>query len=64
MDEQELDVDVVFSCADFQLRIHWDTDVSASDEARVQGASDWFSEKYGLNPSDYADSITVEKRTP
>lgn len=60
VDAEEYNVDVVFRCRDFELRVHWLTDISASDEARVDGASLWFTETYGMNPSDIADSIAVE----
>ncbi len=62
MPEREIDVDVIFSCDEFELRIHWESDASTTDEARAEGAAVWFSEKYGFNPGQYAKNINVERR--
>lgn len=60
--EQEVDVNIIFCCEDFELIVRWQSDASASDEARLAGASEWFTEKYGFNPNDYAETIHIRKR--
>ena len=55
----ELRVNVEFSCADFDLRVRWWTDPTTLDEVRAEAAGEWFCQTYGMNPADFAETITV-----